>query len=106
MLDADGREVERATPAAFGGNRRDRIYGRLSCPSANRAIARFRERNPGASKGDSPYERHRVFFVDEAAAIANGYRPCGTCLREAYAAWRAGPQAGVPWPWRQRPPAR
>ena len=32
--------------------------------------------------------RHRVFFKDEAVAIAAGYRPCGACLREKYAEWK------------------
>ena len=34
------------------------------------------------------YVRHRVFFADEATAIAAGYRPCGTCMRAEYAAWK------------------
>jgi AraC family transcriptional regulator, regulatory protein of adaptative response / DNA-3-methyladenine glycosylase II len=34
--------------------------------------------------------RHRVFFADEATALAAGYRPCGHCLRDRYAAWKAG----------------
>jgi methylphosphotriester-DNA--protein-cysteine methyltransferase len=28
-----------------------------------------------------------VFFADEPAAIAAGYRPCAVCLPAAYAAW-------------------
>jgi methylphosphotriester-DNA--protein-cysteine methyltransferase len=28
-----------------------------------------------------------VFFADEATALAAGYRPCGTCMREEYRAW-------------------
>jgi methylphosphotriester-DNA--protein-cysteine methyltransferase len=65
----------------FGGNRRLKIYGRLDCPSALRAIKR-----------GGPYPRHRVFFADEASAIAAGYRPCGNCMREAYRRWRATEQ--------------
>ena len=38
----------------IGGHRRTRIYGRLDCPSALRAIAR------------GGYVTHRVFFADEA----------------------------------------
>jgi methylphosphotriester-DNA--protein-cysteine methyltransferase len=34
---------------------------------------------------------HRVFFADEATAIAAGYRPCGACLRERYAEWKVQP---------------
>jgi hypothetical protein len=71
---------ESATPGQLGGNRRLRIYGRLDCSSANRALA----------KG---YKAIRVFFADEATAKACGFRPCGTCLPVAYRSWRA---ANVP----------
>jgi hypothetical protein len=73
----DGSQYESAAPGELGGNRRLRIYGRLDCASARRALP----------KG---YARHRVFFADEAAAIAAGYRPCGACLRERFRAWKAG----------------
>jgi methylphosphotriester-DNA--protein-cysteine methyltransferase len=62
----------------LGGHRRGRIYGRLDCPSALRAIAR------------GGYVRDRVFFADEPAAIAAGYRPCGVCMPDRYARWRHG----------------
>jgi len=52
----------------LGGNRRGRIYGRLDCPAALRALAR------------GGYLANRVFFLDEATAIAAGYRPCKVCL--------------------------
>ena len=66
----------------LGGHRKSRIYGRLDCPSARRAIAR------------GGYVAHRVFFADEPAAIAAGYRPCAVCLPGAYAAWLTrGPAA-------------
>ncbi|AYF75938.1 metal-binding protein [Nocardia yunnanensis] len=65
------------TPGALGGHRRLRIYGRLDCPAALRAPAR------------GGYAAHRVFFADEAAALATGYRPCAVCSRPAYRAWRA-----------------
>ncbi|HTO89234.1 MAG TPA: Ada metal-binding domain-containing protein [Thermoanaerobaculia bacterium] len=60
----------------LGGNRRLKIYGRLDCSSAIRALRRG-------------YARHRVFFRDEAAAIAAGYRPCARCLPEQYRSWKA-----------------
>jgi methylphosphotriester-DNA--protein-cysteine methyltransferase len=60
-------------PGTLGGNRRDKIYGRLDCPSALRAVA----------KGPT-YSRFRVFFLDEASAIAAGYRPCGNCMKDQY----------------------
>jgi methylphosphotriester-DNA--protein-cysteine methyltransferase len=34
------------------------------------------------------YVRHRVFFADEATAIAAGYRPCARCMPEAYRRWK------------------
>jgi len=54
-----------------------KIYGRLDCPAALRAIAR------------GGYVRFRVFFADEQTAIAAGYRPCATCCRDSYLAWKA-----------------
>jgi methylphosphotriester-DNA--protein-cysteine methyltransferase len=67
------------TRGTVGGHRRSRIYGRLDCPSALRAIA-----NGG-------YVRHRVFFADLAAAVAAGYRPCARCMPEQYGDWTARP---------------
>ena len=82
LLDADGRPYPAPGPGTLGGPRRQRIYGRLDCPSANRAIAR------------GHYLRHRVFFADEATAVAAGYRPCAVCLPDRFAAWkqRGGPE--------------
>jgi methylphosphotriester-DNA--protein-cysteine methyltransferase len=34
------------------------------------------------------YEKCRVFFKDEETAIAAGYRPCGTCMKEKYKIWK------------------
>jgi methylphosphotriester-DNA--protein-cysteine methyltransferase len=70
----------------FGGNKRARIYGRLDCPSALAAIKRGRT-----------YQQHRVFFADEASALAAGFRPCARCMREAYKKWRAANAARVAW---------
>jgi AraC family transcriptional regulator of adaptative response / DNA-3-methyladenine glycosylase II len=77
LLGADGRPHQSTTPGALGGHRRSKGYGRLDCPTALRWIA----------KGH--YVRHRVFFADEATALAAGYRPCAHCLPERYAAWKA-----------------
>jgi hypothetical protein len=77
LLDAAGRPFAGSTPGTLGGHRRTRIYGRLDCPSARRALAR------------GGYAGERVFFADEATAVAAGYRPCSVCLRERYAAWKA-----------------
>jgi hypothetical protein len=82
LLGADRRPYQSAVPGQLGGHRRSRIYGRLDCPSARRAIAR------------GGYVAHRVFFADEPTAVAAGYRPCAVCLPGAYAAWLTrGPAA-------------
>ncbi|MFJ2362694.1 Ada metal-binding domain-containing protein [Pseudomonas sp. NPDC087697] len=76
LLNALGKSVDSAAPGQLGGHRRSRIFGRLDCPVALRAIAR------------GGYVAHRVFFADEATARAAGYRPCAVCLPQAYAQWR------------------
>jgi kynurenine formamidase len=47
------------------------------------------------------YAKHRVFFADEPSAIRAGYRPCGTCMKNEYAAWKQGPgdadESAYPW---------
>ncbi len=64
-------------PGSLGGHRKLRIFGRLDCPSALRAIAR------------GHYVAHRVFFSDEKTARATGYRPCAKCLPDAYREWKS-----------------
>ncbi|MEU6223395.1 Ada metal-binding domain-containing protein [Streptomyces sp. NPDC047042] len=78
VIDSEGRPYRSDVAGRFGGYRRGRIYGRLDCPSALRHIAR------------GNYVRHRVFFADEATAVAAGYRPCAVCLPERHRAWRTG----------------
>ena len=91
LLGPDGRVYESTTPRELGGNSKARIYGRLDCPAANAAL----------SKG---YAQRRVFFADEAAAIAAGYRPCGRCMKERYQLWKAGGEVGsTVYPWLQQP---
>ena len=77
LLGPDGDPYLSETPGTLGGHRRSKIYGRLDCPAALRAIAR-----------GGPYAAHRVFFASEADAVSAGYRPCARCLPDAYAAWR------------------
>lgn len=77
LLDGSGRAYDSSAPGTLGGHRRSRIYGRLDCPSAMRAVAR------------GGYVSERVFFADEVTAVAAGYRPCAVCLPVRYAAWRA-----------------
>lgn len=77
LIGADGRPYPSITPGTLGGHRRGRLYGRLDCRSALRALAA------------GGYRRDRVFFADEATAIAAGYRPCAVCLPEDYGRWKA-----------------
>ena len=77
LLGADRKTYESSTMGEFGGASRSRLYGRLDCPSALAAL-----------KKGGPYKDERVFFADEATAIAAGYRPCARCLPEKYAAWK------------------
>lgn len=83
LLGADGQPYLSDVPGTLGGNRRGKIYGRLDCPSALRAI-----RQGG-------YAEHRVFFLDEATAIAAGYRPCGTCMRDTFKQWKAAQEGAA-----------
>ena len=76
LLGADGRPYSSDTKGELGGNSTLTIYGRLDCRSANRWVGQG-------------YEKIRVFFADEATAIAAGYRPCGNCLRDTYREWQA-----------------
>lgn len=91
LTGTDGRPYESATPGGLGGHRRSRIYGRLDCPSAARAIAR-----------GGPYPAHRVFFATEADAVSAGYRPCAVCLPHEHARWRADRRIPTP---PEQPPA-
>ncbi|MEU7853436.1 Ada metal-binding domain-containing protein [Nonomuraea sp. NPDC049141] len=77
LIGADGWPYTSAVPGTLGGHRRARLYGRLDCPSALRAISR------------GGYVEERVFFADEVTAIAAGYRPCAVCLPQAYQLWKS-----------------
>ena len=77
LVGDDGQSHPSAAAGTLGGHRRGRRYGRLDCPSALRALGR------------GGYRADRVFFLDEAAAVAAGYRPCATCLPEPYRRWRS-----------------
>jgi methylphosphotriester-DNA--protein-cysteine methyltransferase len=76
LIGADGAPYESCTKGTLGGYKRGKLYGRLDCPSALRAIA----------KGG--YVKYRVFFADEQTAISAGYRPCAVCMPAEYAAWK------------------
>jgi methylphosphotriester-DNA--protein-cysteine methyltransferase len=77
LIGPDGAPYASDRPGTLGGHRRGRIYGRLDCPAALRAIAR------------GGYVAQRVFFASEEDARAAGYRPCGACLPDAHARWKA-----------------
>ena len=68
LVGADGKAFQSATRGAFGGTRRSKVYGLLSCKIARRYLAA------------GTYQKNRVFFADEATALAAGYRPCGSCM--------------------------
>jgi methylphosphotriester-DNA--protein-cysteine methyltransferase len=78
LITADGSSVSSPTKGTVGGHRKNRIYGRLDCKAARRALGTGRS-----------YEQQRVFFADEATAIAAGYRPCAVCMPVEYKAWKA-----------------
>ena len=69
----------RKAPGKFGGHRKQRIYGRLNCRTALSAIR----------SGRGTYEKQRVFFASEEAAIEAGFRPCAVCMPIEYARWKA-----------------
>ena len=71
----DGVERPSSSPGTLGGHRGRKIFGRLDCRTVVAALARG-------------YARRRVFFRDEADAVAAGYRPCGNCMRDRYLAWK------------------
>lgn len=77
LLDADGRPYASTAPGTLGGHRRNKLYGRLNCPAAQRAL------DAGG------YAAHRVFFADEQTALCAGYRPCAVCMPAAYRSWKA-----------------
>ena len=55
----------------LGGYSPGKIYGKLSCASGKRMKV-----------------ENRVFFKNEAEAIAAGYRPCAHCMRREYLKWK------------------
>jgi methylphosphotriester-DNA--protein-cysteine methyltransferase len=83
LLNAKGEIYLSQTPGLYGGNKKLKIYGKLDCPSALRWIK------------EGHYIQNRVFFATEEDAIAAGYRPCGVCLPEKYAEWKAKSKAKV-----------
>ena len=79
LMGSDGSFYMSAEKGQLGGNSASKIYGRLDCPSALNEI-----------KKGNIYPAHRVFFKDEATAIAAGFRPCGRCMNAHYKLWKEG----------------
>lgn len=73
ISDPDLRSKIRKNEIRFGGNRKLKIYGTLSCPS-----------------GKKMKRKNRVFFSSESEAMENGFRPCGHCMKAAYKKWKNG----------------
>jgi len=65
------RALIRNGQVKWGGNRRLKIYGTLSCSSGKRMKV-----------------ENRVFFETEQEAVNTGYRPCGHCMAEEYRQWK------------------
>lgn len=65
-------KLVRTGTITLAGNRRLKIYGRLDCSSGRRMKL-----------------ANRIFFRDEADAVAAGYRPCAHCLHERFKRWRS-----------------
>jgi Metal binding domain of Ada len=76
LIDADGKAYPSPTKGTIGDHKGSKIFGRLDCPSALRAIKQ------------GGYVRHRVFFADRATATKAGYGPCAICLPDAYREWK------------------
>jgi hypothetical protein len=76
LIGSDGKPYASEEKGTLGGHRKQRLYGRLDCPTALRFVAA------------GTYAKNRVFFSDEVTAIAAGYRPCARCMPSEYGAWK------------------
>lgn len=95
LMGADGKPYESPQAGTLAGNRKQKTYGLLNCGLPSCAFP---------DRGLPPNQpRIRVFFADEATAIAAGYRPCGACLPQRYQEWKNGPQEGIAYPWKNFP---
>jgi hypothetical protein len=77
LIGANAMPYQSDLPGTLGGHRQGKLYGRFDCRAALVAIAR------------GGYVKQRVFFLDEATAMAAGYRPCAVCMPEQYASWKS-----------------
>ena len=80
LLDENGNQYLSEAKGEFGGyNGKDKIYGRMDCPSSLRWIAK------------GYYVDKRVFFKDEYTAVMAGFRPCACCMKNEYKRWKQDP---------------
>jgi methylphosphotriester-DNA--protein-cysteine methyltransferase len=77
LIGPDGQPHSSKARGTLGGHRKNKIYGRLDCRAALRAIAR------------GGYIANRVFFIDEPTAQSAGFRPCAVCMPAEYARWKS-----------------
>ena len=84
LVAADGVRYLSPIKGTLGGHRRSKLFGRLDCPAALRAIAQ------------GGYTTPRVFFVDAETALRAGYRPCAVCMPDAYREWKAATDTTLP----------
>ena len=68
LTGVDGGTYHSPVKGAFGGHRGTKVYGLMTCKTAARFVAA------------GTYQKSRVFFADEAIAVAAGYRPCARCM--------------------------
>ena len=70
LNDNDLQKLIRQNKIRFGGNKKLKIYGTLTCKSGKRMK-----------------KENRMFFISEKEAIKQGYRPCGHCMKIKYHQW-------------------
>lgn len=69
--DARLRSAIRRGAIILGGHKKLKIYGHLHCKSGKRMK-----------------RENRVFFSSVEEALAQGFRPCGHCMRTEYQTWK------------------
>ncbi|NAY91087.1 metal-binding protein [Muricauda sp. JGD-17] len=73
LTDSNLRSKIKRQEIRFGGNKKLKIYGLLTCKSGKRMK-----------------RENRVFFSSEKKAMESGFRPCGHCMKTEYKNWKNG----------------